>query len=104
MKWQQSFPSTYLRGEQLDREVDATIATVGLEEVTNASGDKDDKLVVTFTEPVYPNGPKKLILNKTRGAALARVADSDDTDCWEGATITLAPDTWNGKPTVKIKG
>jgi hypothetical protein len=103
MKWQQAYPSRYLRGEQLGQETEVTIEHVELEDVTNPNGDTETKLVATFVEPVYANGPQRLVINKGNGAALAHLADSDETDAWRGLTVTLTPGEWNGRPTVRIK-
>ena len=104
MKYQQAYPSRWLKAEQLPGEVEVIIDSVDLEDVTNIKGETEQKLVAMFVEPVYEGGPQRMIVNKTNGTTIARLADSDETDCWTGVKLRLTPGTWNGRPTIVVKG
>ncbi len=81
--WKKAFPSKYLSVADLDDgPITATIAAVL---TTNIGDDQELKLVVQFKEADV----KQLVLNLTRGEALAELAGSEDTDKWVGCTIQL---------------
>ena len=70
----------YLKKEDIDGPITATLTDVWSEAVLNA-GRK--KLVVSFREFEKP-----LILNKTNIKRLARIFETGDTTCWRGP-VTL---------------
>ena len=70
----------YLKKEDIDGPMTATLTDVWSEAVLNA-GRK--KLVVSFREFEKP-----LILNKTNIKRLARIFETGDTTCWRGP-VTL---------------
>lgn len=80
MKIGAAFPSNYLKAEDLrGRAVLVTIDTVTTEKI----GD-DHKPVLHFL-----GKDKGLVLNKTNANRIVEAVGSDETDDWEGWTITL---------------
>ena len=69
----------YLKKEDIDGPITATLTDVWSEAVLNA-GRK--KLVVSFREFEKP-----LILNKTNIKRLARIFETGDTTCWRGPVM-----------------
>ena len=76
-----AFPSKYLKASDLgDQAPTVTIQRVASELV----GGKDTRLIAYF------HGKQKgLVLNKTNAKAIAAIADSPETDDWEGTTVQL---------------
>ena len=61
-----------------------TIASVGLEEVTNPEGGKERLIVAHFQQPEKP-----LILNKTNCKAIEKLSGTPDVEKWPGTGIIL---------------
>ncbi|MBA3890642.1 MAG: hypothetical protein H0X64_08930 [Gemmatimonadaceae bacterium] len=81
--WKRAFPSKYLQTADLDAgPITATIDRVTMEEISEG---EPSKLVVHFRE----TGVKALVINLTRGEAIAEIAGDEDTDKWVGAVIQL---------------
>jgi len=77
--------------------VRVVIESADLEEIRQADGSSQDRIVLTLT-----GKKKRLILNKTQGVALAGIAGSE-TDHWPGFEINLiAQPTPQGKKTIAI--
>lgn len=77
-----AFPSKWLRAEEIDEAGEIlTIRRVQYEEVAH----NEEKLICYFTK-----GDKGLVLNKTNASTIADLY-GDDTDDWEGQSITLYP-------------
>ena len=72
-----------------------TIAIAAFEDVGMARK-KQRKPVVPFRDSETFN---PLIVNSTNGAAIAALAQSDDTDDWDGTTIELFPP----RPSIKVR-
>ena len=80
MKIGTAFPSNYLKAEDLQgRAVRVVIDSVTTEKI----GD-DHKPVLHFA-----GKDKGIVLNKTNANRIAEAVGSDETDDWEGWTITL---------------
>lgn len=80
MKTSEAFPSNYLKAGDLGgRAVRVVIESVTMEKVG-----EDRKLVLHFA-----GKEKALILNKTNSNRITEAVGSDETDDWEGWTITL---------------
>ena len=76
--------SRYLKAADLDREKKFRIESVTKESI-GAGADKEDKLVVWFT-----NDERGLVLNKTNNRTL-RGAYGDTVDSWNGKIIIVFP-------------
>ena len=87
--------SQYIKKEQIkeDSELQLTIASYAKEEVKNED-EVQQKWVVSFEEI-----EEKLILNKSRGEAIAAAVGSFEMDDWIGKKIAVLND-----PTVKFGG
>ena len=84
MKISAAFPSKYIKAADLnDKPMTLIIGRVDLEKV--GMGDTDPKPVVYFTK-----AKKGMVLNKTNSKVIS-MAYGDDTDDWEGKTVTLFP-------------
>lgn len=88
--------SPYVKKEQLKEgeELHLTIQSYAKEEVGNEEDGKESKWVLSFEEI-----EEKLILNKSRGEAIAAATGSFEMDDWIGKKIALYND-----PTVKFGG
>ena len=83
MKISEVFPSRYLKAEDLEgANVTVTIEEAKIEEV---GPKKESKLVISFV-----NTLKKLVLNKTNAATIAKLY-GEETDEWLGKRIILYP-------------
>jgi hypothetical protein len=84
MKIGSAFPSEFLKASDLDDSpVAATIKGIKMAEVGR---DKDKKPIVYFE-----GKEKGLVLNKTNGKTIAKIANSEETDDWTGVKIILYP-------------
>ncbi len=82
MKIGSAFPSEYLKAADLQgRRVKVVISGLSHEEIGDGV-----KAVLHFA-----GKDKGLVLNKTNANMIAEVLGSDETDDWQGATITLFP-------------
>ena len=92
------YASPWLRADDLGgKTIKVKIARAGADMVPQSDGDKQPRIIVDFE-----GKKKRLILNRTQGAALANIA-GDDTDHWAGAEVYLSPQpTNNGKLTIGI--
>lgn len=80
MKTGDAFPSNYLKAADLQgRAVRVTIDSVTMEKI----GD-DQKMVLHFV-----GKDKGIVLNKTNANRIVEASGSDETDDWEGWSITL---------------
>ncbi len=88
--------SNYLKVEDLEKKR----RSVTIKEVTQEKIGDDVKLALAFAET-----PKKLVLNVTNCRMMEMLTGADDTDKWQGLTITLRPDmtSFNGKPVPCIR-
>lgn len=77
------FPSRFLRGDDLEGDMNATVKGSG-EEIVGTEEEKEQVLVIYFDE-----FDKGLILNKTNWEALCELAGSKDTDKWPGTVVGL---------------
>ena len=85
-KLSELYPSKYLSaGDLQNKEAVATIVDVSFEEFEN-DGKKQTKPLCHFQ-----GSEKALVLNKTNALEIGRIAGSDDTDNWKGATVCLYP-------------
>lgn len=92
------YASKWLKAEDLqNRTITVTISGAHVEDVTQASGEKEKRIVVGF---VGKN--KRLICNKTQALALAKIG-GDDSERWTNIQVMLAPSmSSNSKPTIAI--
>ena len=82
MKMSDAFPSAFLKAADLKgRAVRVTIAGVSVEKI----GD-DTKPIVHFV-----GKEKGLVLNKTNSNRIVEATGSDETDDWDGWSVTLYP-------------
>jgi hypothetical protein len=81
--WKKSFPSKYVQAADLDTSMTVTITQVSDENV-GTEGAGQVKPVAYFREI-----RKGVVLNITRGEAIAKIAGSDDTDDWINVRIQL---------------
>lgn len=82
MKIGSAFPSSYLKAADLNgKAVKVTIESVSVEKI----GD-DQKPILHFV-----GKDKGLVLNKTNANRIIEAVGSDETDDWEGWSITLYP-------------
>ena len=91
------YPSKWLVAGDLQKPVTVTILCVDVEELRQADGDKEQKLVLTFK-----SATKRLILNSTQAKRLAELL-GDEFNTWVNARVKLAPSkASNGKATIAI--
>jgi len=83
MNMNELYPSKYLKAEDIDGEVVATIVGLKLETMKNAEGKEDQKPVLYFR-----GIDKGFVLNKTNGTRIAGM-HGDESDNWVGKKITL---------------
>lgn len=84
MKIGSAFPSDFLKAADLnDTPVAVTIKGLKIETVGR---DKDEKPILYFE-----GKEKGLVLNKTNGKTIAKIAGSEETDDWKGTKIILYP-------------
>lgn len=84
MKIGSAFPSDFLKASDLnDTPVTVTIKGIKIETVGR---DKDEKPILYFQ-----GKEKGLVLNKTNGKTVAKIAGSEETDDWTGVKIILYP-------------
>lgn len=97
-KVSEAYASPWLRGDDLKgKTVKVEVAFAGLENVRQADGSEEERIVVDFVER-----SKRLICNRSQALSLAQIA-GDDTDLWPGTWIFLAPGVANnGKTTINI--
>jgi hypothetical protein len=77
--------SKYFRAEDLQSEKKFRIKEVTVDEIANNRGEKEDKLIVWFT-----NDKRGLVLNKTTNRVL-RGAFGDDVSGWKAKVIIIFP-------------
>jgi hypothetical protein len=77
------FASKFWKSEALDRPVVLTIATADAEVVQEG---EPKKLVLRFKED---HGATGLVINRTRGEAVADIAGTDDYLRWPGTQVQL---------------
>lgn len=78
----QAFPSNFLKAADLNgKAVRVVIESVTLEKIG-----EDQKPVLHFT-----GKDRGLVLNKTNSARIVEAVGSDETDDWEGWSVTLYP-------------
>lgn len=100
MKFNDAFPSKYLKADDLMTPRLLTINGVRVEEL---GGEQKDRKPVVY----FQGEPKGLILNRVNYASITSIASSDDTDHWMGKQIVLFRDmtTMRGQmtPCVRIR-
>jgi len=80
-----AFPSKYLKAADLNgAAVTVTIERVAIEELGAKDQPKEQKLVIYFK-----GKEKGMVLNKTNAFEVARIANSSDTEDWDGVVIRL---------------
>ena len=79
------FPSPYLKAEDLDGPVVATIKGVRDENFTGQRGEPDAVKPVVF----FREHPKGMIINRTNYKAIIEITGQSDTDDWAGARVQL---------------
>jgi hypothetical protein len=90
--------SKYFKGTDLDREKKFRIKTVTSDELTDRTGQKEEKLIVWFT-----NDKRGLPLNKTNLRTL-KGAFGDDTAGWAARVIAMFPVmAENNKPGLRVR-
>jgi hypothetical protein len=90
--------SKYFKGTDLDREKKFRIKTVTSDELTDRTGQKEEKLIVWFT-----NDKRGLPLNKTNLRTL-KGAFGDDTAGWAAKVIAMFPVMAdNNKPGLRVR-
>ena len=77
------YPSKYLKAEEIDGDLTVTVKSVGLEQLENKEGKKQDKPIVYFKEI-----DKGMVCNKTNWTLIAE-QHGDESDEWTGKQITL---------------
>lgn len=84
MKIGSAFPSDFLKAADLnDTPVQVTIKGIKIEEVGRS---KEEKPILYFE-----GKEKGLVLNRTNGKTIAKIANSEETDDWKGVKIILYP-------------
>lgn len=80
------FNPNYLGGYSFNpgEELVATISSVAVETVVGVGGKKEDCTVIRFAEDMKP-----LIMNKTNGKSISKVAGSPYTEDWAGVKIQM---------------
>lgn len=94
------FPTRWLKAGDLNgRAFALTITAARIEELYNPrTRQEEPKIVVSFHA-----ARKELICNKTQLLAIAAITGEDETDNWQGHSITLSAGTApNGQPTIII--
>lgn len=84
MKLNDVYPSRYLKPDDFEGELIATIEDVQVETFKNRDKGDEEKPVIHFAE----EGIKPLIVNKTNWKAIAGLC-GDESDLWPGKKITL---------------
>lgn len=87
MKTNDLYASPWLRGEDLvGKSYTLTISNARMQTFKSQNGGADEtKIVLAFS-----NAKKELILNRMQHTALCEIANSDDTDDWEGLSIVVS--------------
>ncbi len=93
-----AYDSPYLKSTDLqNRSARVTIERVAIEPLRQATGTRENKIVITFV-----GKSKQLVANRTQARMLVELY-GDDTDNWVGKTIMLAPGKAdNGKETIVV--
>jgi len=86
MKFDELYPSRFLKGTDLDKPLTLKIKDVEIQRLGGEGG--DEKPVLSFV-----GHPKGLVLNKTNAATIATIVNSDDTDDWTGQRVELYKDS-----------
>jgi hypothetical protein len=91
------FPSRYLKAVEIEQGYDCTIKAIVTENVAAADKPTDNKLVAHFNE----DGCKPIVLNVTRGEAIAEIAKTRDYLKWPGTRVHVEQGStrFNGKKT-----
>lgn len=98
----QIYPSPWLKADDLAGSVTVKIAKVAVEEFRQRDGEKESRIVLSFSKDGKPT-KKKLICNKTQALAVAQLTKTEEFEKWQGREITLRPATLpNGKATISI--
>jgi hypothetical protein len=79
-----AFPSKYVKASDLNGK--AVVVTIDRVKYEKVGQNGDMRWVAYFTK-----GTKGVVLNKTNCNAVAKIAQSTDTDDWAGKTICLYP-------------
>jgi len=87
------YPERFVKAEHLTGPTYATVENAFEDELTNADGKTEEKLIVRFHEPVCDHGPQELVLNKGRLQALIEAMGSTESTDWIGKTIQIYPET-----------
>jgi len=86
--YKNAFPSKFLSAAEIERPYEATIESVGFDEVGNE--DKPErKLVATFEEERC----RPIVLNVTRCEAIAEIAKTPDYAAWGGTRVKVSQGT-----------
>lgn len=84
MKTEEVFPSRFLKAEQLDHDVTATIEKVVMEDVYDSQAKEEVQKPVCYFE----KATKAVLLNKTNWAVLVE-AYGDESDLWAGKPVVI---------------
>ena len=95
-----AYTSPWLKAADLQgRAHRLTVQSATVEEVRQADGSKEMKIIVAFT-----GAKKKLIANKTQAMTLADAAHTEEFGRWAGVAVILEPGrTRNGQDTINIR-
>ena len=92
------FPSKWLTAADLQKPTTVTITDAMVEEVRQADGAKELKLVLSFK-----NASKRMILNLTQARRLAELLGTEEFAAWVGCRATLAKGVaQNGRDTIVV--
>lgn len=85
----EAFPGKYMRADDLDgQDLNLSIRDVAMEEFTDQQTKRaDQKPVIHWRQ----KDAKPLVLNKTNWSTISKVLGTDETDEWQGQSITLYP-------------
>src|SRR5262245_11825031 len=98
MKFNEMYPSRFLKADDLVQPLTVKIKEVVMEKLGGENG--DEKPVCYFT-----GQSKALALNKTNCEAIINIANSDDTDDWPGTKVELYKTTvmFHGQRTACVR-
>ncbi len=93
------YPSMWLSPADLKgMKVAVTISEVAVEELRNATGGKQPKIILTFHGKT-----KRMALNVTQARSVAQLTGTEEFEAWAGHSVALfATETPNGHSTIGI--
>lgn len=96
------FPTDYVKACDLhSKDVTVAIDHLEMETLQTQGGRKEDKPVIYLRAITKDGTPgkllgKRLVMNKTNGKSIVKVAGSPDVSKWKGVKITLYPSECRG--------